>query len=148
MVFKVVVEAEVLGYEADLGFGDIAFVVMVEWQLQLGKAVQQLKRNFLEEDCAFTIELRCNSQRRPPRKWQDGSLVRVGWCQRLCLNRRSRSRSRWGWDNDVIRVSSCRFHLHRSIYPLISLQTLNSNYHPTPLTCAAATASFPSNLFY
>jgi len=62
------VEAEVLRYKADLGFGDVAFTTVVELKLELGKVVQQLARNFMEEDGAFTVELGCNSEGWPPRK--------------------------------------------------------------------------------
>jgi len=69
MVFEVVVEAKVLGDKAELRFGDVAaLTAVVERKLELGKAVQQLAGNLMEEDCAFTIELGCNSEGGPPRK--------------------------------------------------------------------------------
>lgn len=68
VIFKVVVKTKVLGYEADLRLSDLAFTVVMESQLQLGKAVEKLTRYFMEENGAFTIELGGNSEGRPLRK--------------------------------------------------------------------------------
>lgn len=57
LIFNVIMDAQVFGDEADLGFGDIAFAAVVEGKLELGEAVEELAGDFVEKDGAFTVEL-------------------------------------------------------------------------------------------
>lgn len=99
LVFKVIVDTQVLGNETQLGFGDIAFAAILKRKLKLGKAIEELAGDLVEEDSAFTVELSGHSKGRSFGKWEDKTVIRRrGWRSRICCRR-------GGWQGHVIRAS-------------------------------------------
>lgn len=83
LIFKVVVNGEVLGDECQLRRREFALVVVAEGELQLGEAVQQLARDLVEEDRGVAVELGSESNRRPLGEAEhDGTPRSCGWRRR------------------------------------------------------------------
>ena len=87
LIFEVVVNGEVLGDKCQLRQREFVLVIVVEGKLQLGEAVEQLARDFVEEDGGVAIELGSGSNRRPLGEAEyEGSPRRCSWRRRRrCL---------------------------------------------------------------
>lgn len=57
VVFEIVMERQMFGDEGQLRLRDLAAVVVVEGELELGEIIEELQRQLVEEDGALAVEL-------------------------------------------------------------------------------------------
>ena len=62
---KIIVNCEMLSNKRKLRFRDLALGIVLEREFELSEAIEELRRQLVEEDRAVTIELRSHPYRRP-----------------------------------------------------------------------------------